>query len=167
MSSPNFQVVIEHGRIIGTYPMSITLVSVDQSISVWDSSKWSLVFHHIGARVRCVGSLSLQSYLLWKNLPCGQYDTFSIILLGNFIFPTCDTCWNDEKTSRYSSFQTFKYPSFQALEYPSLQILKYPSFEHMHYSLACHCIIPSTWKGPFRVSLTICMRGWVNQPRIY
>lgn len=34
MSSPNFQVVIEHGRIIGTYPMSITLVSYRQSISV-------------------------------------------------------------------------------------------------------------------------------------
>jgi hypothetical protein len=74
---------------------------------------------------------------------------------------------------KYPSFQTLKYPSFQILKYPSFQALKYPSFEHTHYSLApqctqkqCQCLIPSTWKGPFRVSLTICMRGWVNQPRI-
>lgn len=34
MTSPNFQVDIEHGRIIDTDPMSITLVSYQQSISV-------------------------------------------------------------------------------------------------------------------------------------
>lgn len=52
MSSPNFQVVIGQGRIIGIRPMSIIGVrwSIDLS---WDSSKWSLAFHHIGARVRC------------------------------------------------------------------------------------------------------------------